>query len=98
MLNLKSNKAITLIALVITIVILIILAGVLINVTLGNNGIINRAKNTVDDYKKAQYYEEINIEILEEEMERKTYNLLQILPLQTSHKITLPNKLNLLLF
>ena len=35
----KDMKAITLIALVITIVILIILAGVLINISLGNNGL-----------------------------------------------------------
>ena len=42
--NLTKNKGITLIALVITIVILIILAGVLINVTLGKNGIFTRVK------------------------------------------------------
>ena len=38
--NIKGEKAITLIALVITIVVLIILAGVIINLTLRQNGII----------------------------------------------------------
>ena len=41
-----EEKAITLIALVITIVVLIILATVTINYTLGENGLINQAKNT----------------------------------------------------
>ena len=40
----KNNKGITLIALVITIVVLIILAAVAINLTLGENGLFNRAK------------------------------------------------------
>ena len=35
----KEHKAITLIALVVTVVILIILAGVLVSITLGNNGL-----------------------------------------------------------
>ena len=41
-----EEKAITLIALVITIVVLIILATITINYTLGENGLINQAKNT----------------------------------------------------
>ena len=41
---LKNNKGITLVALVVTIVILLILAGITINLTLGNNGIIKKAK------------------------------------------------------
>ena len=40
----KKNKGITLVALVVTIVVLLILAGVSINLVLGNNGIIARAK------------------------------------------------------
>ena len=38
----KKNKGITLIALVVTIVILLILAGIALNLTLGNNGIVQR--------------------------------------------------------
>ena len=42
---LKNKKGITLVALVVTIVVLLILAGVSINLVLGNNGIIARAKD-----------------------------------------------------
>ena len=42
---LKNKKGITLVALVITIVVLLILAGVSINLVLGNNGIIAKAKD-----------------------------------------------------
>ena len=41
----KNNKGITLVALVVTIVVLLILAGVSINLILGNNGIIAKAKD-----------------------------------------------------
>ena len=46
--DLKANKGITLIALVVTIIVLLILAAVTINLVLGQNGIIgkaNEAKN-----------------------------------------------------
>ena len=43
--NMKKNKGITLVALVVTIVVLLILAGVSINLVLGNNGIIAKAKD-----------------------------------------------------
>ena len=41
----KNNKGITLVALVVTIVVLLILAGVSINLVLGDNGIIAKAKD-----------------------------------------------------
>ena len=59
--NIKSNRAITLIALVITIVVLIILATVVINLSLGNNGILNRAKTATEQYQNAQSQEEIDV-------------------------------------
>ena len=43
MINSKNN-GITLIALVITIIVLIILAGVAISLTIGENGLLNRTK------------------------------------------------------
>lgn len=49
----KQQKGITLIALVITIVVLIILAGVAISLTLSDNGIFNRAKQGRDMYSNA---------------------------------------------
>lgn len=47
---LKQQKGITLVALVITIVVLIILAGVAISLTLSDNGIFNKAKEGRDKY------------------------------------------------
>ena len=58
---LKSKKGITLIALVITIVVLIILATVVINLSLSDNGIFNRAKTATQEYSNAQNYEETEI-------------------------------------
>lgn len=51
---LKNQKGITLVALVITIIVLLILAGITISLTLGENGIINRAKEAGNTYKNAQ--------------------------------------------
>ena len=50
----KKNKGITLIALVITIIILIILAGVSISVLFNQDGIITKAKKAKEDYANAQ--------------------------------------------
>ena len=61
--KIQENKAITLIALVITIIVLIILAGVTINLTLGQNGLFTRAKQASEDYRIAKEKEELEIEI-----------------------------------
>ena len=50
---LKQQKGITLVALVITIVVLIILAGVAISLTLSDNGIFTKAKAGRDNYQVA---------------------------------------------
>lgn len=44
----RQNAGITLIALVVTIIVLLILAGITINLALGQNGIIGRAQSTYD--------------------------------------------------
>lgn len=49
----KSEKGITLVALVITIIVLLILAGVTISLVL-NNGLIDRAQNSVEQYDDKQ--------------------------------------------
>ena len=52
--KLKSKiEGITLVALVVTIIVLLILAAVAINYTIGNNGIFTRAENAVDRYEVA---------------------------------------------
>ena len=52
--KLGQENAITLIALVVTIVILLILAGVTITMTLGENGLFRKAQEASAAYKKAE--------------------------------------------
>ena len=48
--NKRYDGGITLIALVVTVVVLLILAGVSLNLVIGNEGILTRSKDTVDKY------------------------------------------------
>ena len=50
----KGQKGITLVALVITIIVMLILVGVTVTIALGDNGIINKAKTAGQEYKDAQ--------------------------------------------
>lgn len=54
----KKEKGITLVALVVTIVVLLILAGVSISLVLSNNGVINKAKESKTQYQNAANYEQ----------------------------------------
>ena len=51
--GLKKNKGITLVALVVTIIVLIILAGVSISLVLGQDGVVQKAKAGRDNYAEA---------------------------------------------
>ncbi len=62
---LKNKKGITLVALVVTVVVLIILAGVSINAVLGDNGIIKKSNQAASVTKEAEVKEAINRTILE---------------------------------
>ena len=62
---LNNKKGITLIALVVTVVVLIILAGVSINAVIGDDGIIKKAQNSANLTKEAEIKESINRTILE---------------------------------
>ena len=64
--TLKCEKGITLIALVITIIVMLILAGVSLNATIGENGIITQAKNVT--YMQS-------VAVLEEFMQEQYVNL-----------------------
>ena len=55
----KNNKGITLIALVITIIVLLILAGVSIAMLTGNNGILTQANTAKSDTAKARATEDV---------------------------------------
>ena len=59
----KNNKGITLIALVITIIVLLILAGVSIAMLTGNNGILTQAGNAKVANAKAEVVEKVNMEL-----------------------------------
>ena len=54
----KQERGITLIALVVTIVVLLILAGVSISLVLNNNGVISKSKEARDKYAEAQTNDE----------------------------------------
>ena len=64
----RRDKGITLIALVVTIVVLIILATVSINTVLGDNGIISRAQKARDSYSNSQKSEDEQMAVLANEM------------------------------
>ena len=66
--NLNSQRAITLIALIVTIIVLLILAGVSLNIVLGDNGIISKSKEAVNKYGESV--------IKEKEDMDKLYNIL----------------------
>ena len=59
---LKNKKGITLIALVVTIVVLLILAGVTINLLLDENGIIVKSKDARREYSQAKTNEETELD------------------------------------
>ena len=59
----KQVQGITLIALVVTIIVLLILAGVAINLTVGDNGLFKRAQNAVDTYEGASEREAIELAV-----------------------------------
>ena len=63
-LNLKERKGITLIALVITIIVLLILAGVSIAMLTGQNGILTQAQNSKQATEKAEVKERVQTDIV----------------------------------
>ncbi len=62
----KKEKGITLIAIIITIIILIILVGIAINISIGDNGLFNKAK---EKYTVESIREKVEIGIIEQEIE-----------------------------
>ena len=66
--NFKETRAITLIALVITIIVLLILAGVTISTLTGDNGILTQATNAKIITEISQLKEEIDLYVVGEEL------------------------------
>ena len=52
--EIKTSKGITLIALVVTIIVLLVLAGISINIAMGSNGLIQRARDSKIENEKGR--------------------------------------------
>lgn len=63
--NLKNQKGITLVALVITIIVLLILAGVALSLVAGNEGILTKAVTAVDETEYSSAKEQAELAIAE---------------------------------
>ena len=71
---LKTQKGITLIALVVTIVVLLILAGVTVSLILDENGIIAKSKDARARWNNAQMNEEKNMGEIDKTLDEIVYN------------------------
>lgn len=60
--KLKENRGITLIVLVITIIVILILAGIVLNLTVGENGILKRTQQAGEQYKISEILEKLELE------------------------------------
>ena len=70
--RLDESTGITLVALVVTIIVLLILAGVSLNLVAGSNGILGRAQKAVDIMNMAKIKEEVELKIAELQMDYYT--------------------------
>ncbi len=66
-----KNKGITLVALVVTIIIMLILAGVTLNLTLGENGLMGQTKKVVKSYEAALEQETLSLSIMNYNISKK---------------------------
>ena len=90
-LNKREQAAITLLALVVTIVVLILLAGVSINLVIGNNGIMQKALKAKKDMEQAAKEEQEGLSALEERLNSlNTANAPVLLTGMTPIKFTMP--------
>ena len=65
----KDVQGITLIALVVTIIVLLILAGIALNLTIGQNGIFSRAQTAANTWRNAETNEQLAMGELESWMD-----------------------------
>ena len=69
--KLKEKQGITLIALIVTIIVLLILAGVSVLTLAGDNGVLTRTKSAKKAYEIAEIKEEIQLEIIAKQTKNK---------------------------
>ena len=67
-----GKKGITLIALIITVIVLLILVGVTINLTIGENGIFRQATKAGEEYSKAEAKEKVSLLLTQYGIEKAT--------------------------
>ena len=75
--QMKKTKGITLIALVVTIIVLLILAGVSISMLTGENGILNQAQNAKNKTEEAERNEKLDL-LKQEELINETLNGVEV--------------------
>ena len=68
----RKNYGITLISLVVTIIVLLILAGITINMLFGENGLLNRTTEATEEYSKSEVRERVELLLSEYTIERAT--------------------------
>ena len=71
----KKERGITLVALVVTIVVLLILAGVSISLVIGQNGIVTKAQEGASSYQNAANAERANMAGAEQELNQILENV-----------------------
>lgn len=74
--GIRNEKGITLVALVITIIILLILAGITIGLVTGKNGILMQATRATEETKIAQEKEGLLLSITNYQIDKKEENKL----------------------
>ena len=90
--ELKSKKGITLIALVVTIVVLLILAAITINLVFSENGIIKKAQDAAEAQKQAEESDRQALENLADQLDdvigapKELQKIMSKLPLTTNQK------------
>ncbi len=73
--EMKQNLGITLVALVITIIVLLILAGVTISLTFGENGILERAEKAKEIYNEQEAREKLSLALVDLQTDKRIDNL-----------------------
>ncbi|MCL2859964.1 MAG: hypothetical protein FWF46_05305 [Oscillospiraceae bacterium] len=65
----RKEKGITLIALIITVIVMLILAGVAIGALTGSNGLIGKVQSSANKYNAAAYKEQLDTDIIDAQMQ-----------------------------
>ena len=68
----SSQRGITLIALIITIIVLLILAGITISLVVGDNGVLNQSTKAVERTSHGQVQEQVQMELANYEADKRT--------------------------